>query len=140
MTRLRWCRPLLVRAWVVWHGGNVHVQAMLWEDEPGYFTPTRGLLSYAPSVRRDLIRPVRQMDVSSHMLLVQLQLTQVITYPAGFCRELAAGRHPVSRASLVRSRSGAGPRATLSRVRLARNRPQLTASAARPSPQTPSRC
>ena len=52
-------------------------EAMLWEDEPEYYTPQRGLLHYTPSVRRELIKPAGVMDVASHFELVHHQLVQL---------------------------------------------------------------
>lgn len=52
-------------------------EAHLWEDPPGYFAPQKGLLAFAPRVRRELIRPSGTMDVASHFQLVHEQLVQV---------------------------------------------------------------
>ena len=52
-------------------------EAMLWEDEPSYYTPSKGLLMYTPKVRRELIRPSGVMDVASHFQLVHEQLVQL---------------------------------------------------------------
>ena len=52
-------------------------EAMLWEDEPSYFTPPKNLLTYAPVVRRELIKKSGVMDVESHFTLVHHQLTQL---------------------------------------------------------------
>ena len=52
-------------------------EAMLWADEPAYFAPTRGLLSYTPHVGAPSSRPSGKMDVASHFELVHHQLVQV---------------------------------------------------------------
>jgi len=52
-------------------------EAHLWEDPPEYFAPQKGLLAFAPKVRRELIRPSGTMDVASHFHLVHEQLVQV---------------------------------------------------------------
>jgi hypothetical protein len=52
-------------------------EAMLWEDEPSYFTPSQGLLSYTPLVDRSLIQPSGKMTVRAHFELVHKQLVQV---------------------------------------------------------------
>ena len=52
-------------------------EAHLWEDPPEYFAPQKGLLAFAPKVRRELIRPSGTMDVASHFQLVHEQLVQV---------------------------------------------------------------
>ena len=52
-------------------------EAMLWEDEPGYYTPSQGLLSYTPTVDRSLIRPSGVMTVKAHFELVNQQLVQI---------------------------------------------------------------
>ena len=52
-------------------------EAMLWEDEPSYFTPPKNLLTYTPVVRRELIKKSGVMDVESHFTLVHHQLTQL---------------------------------------------------------------
>jgi len=44
-------------------------EAMLWEDEPSYFTPTKGLLLYKPVVRRELIRYASPRARSQDLLL-----------------------------------------------------------------------
>ena len=60
-------------------GGKTHRlrEAMLWEDEPSYFTPPKNLLTYTPVVRRELIKKSGVMDVESHFTLVHHQLTQL---------------------------------------------------------------
>jgi hypothetical protein len=59
--------------------GKIHRlrEAALWEDPPEYFDPKKGLLAYAPRVRRELIRRAGVMDVASHFALVHDQLVQV---------------------------------------------------------------
>jgi len=52
-------------------------EAQMWEDPPEYFAPQKGLLAFAPKVRRELIRPSGTMDVASHFQLVHEQLVQV---------------------------------------------------------------
>ena len=56
-------------------------EAHLWEDPPEYFAPQKGLLAFAPKVRRELIRPSGTMDVASHFQLVHEQLVQARRLP-----------------------------------------------------------
>ena len=57
-------------------------EAHLWEDPPEYFAPQKGLLAFAPKVRRELIRPSGTMDVASHFQLVHEQLVQARRPPS----------------------------------------------------------
>ena len=52
-------------------------EGMLWSDPPSYYDPPRGLIKYAPRVRRELIKPGGKMDVRSHFALVNHQLVQL---------------------------------------------------------------
>ena len=52
-------------------------ESQLWEDPPEYYAPSKGLLVYAPRVRRELIRKAGVMDVASHFELVHHQLAQM---------------------------------------------------------------
>ena len=52
-------------------------EGMLWEDEPDYYATSRGFVTYAPRIRRELIRPSGVMDVASHFEMMNAQMSEL---------------------------------------------------------------
>jgi len=52
-------------------------EALLWHDEPAYYSPPNGVLVYVPMIMWQLVRPLGKMDVHAHFELVNGQLRQL---------------------------------------------------------------
>lgn len=52
-------------------------EAMVWIDEPAYYDPPGGLLTFTPSVPHGLLHPAGGMNASGHIALINHQLRQI---------------------------------------------------------------
>jgi hypothetical protein len=52
-------------------------EAMVWIDEPAYYDPPGGLLTFSPSVPESLVHPEGGMNATGHIALINHQLRQI---------------------------------------------------------------